>query len=84
MNKTYEEGYIAGFNHNIEVVKELEEQQQKFINFLENEKLLLCQGVSHIYEDSLGKRKYVNADIFKKLDEVLSEYKEIIGSDNNE
>lgn len=36
MNKTYEEGYIAGFNHNIEVVKELEEQQKEFIKFLES------------------------------------------------
>lgn len=32
--KTYEEGFIAGFSHNIKTVEELEERIKKAINIL--------------------------------------------------
>ena len=58
-------------------------QQKEFINFLENEKDRLARKCSHTYEDSLGKTKLVNEDIFNELDTILSKYKEIIGGKND-
>lgn len=54
-------------------------QQKEFINFLENEKDRLARECSQIYEDSLGKTRLVNEDIFNEVDTILSKYKEIIG-----
>lgn len=59
--------------------KEYKNQQKKFIEYLENEKYRLAGSVSHTYEDSLGKTRLVNEDIFNELDKILSKYKEIIG-----
>ena len=67
MNKTYEEGYIAGFNHNIEVVKELENQQKEFIEYLE-------------YQVKL-QEKLNDIHLATGFEEILSKYKEIIGDD---
>lgn len=59
-------------------------QQKEFINYLEDEKDRLARECSHIYEDSLGKTKLVNEDIFKEVGIILQKYKEIIGvSDEN-
>ena len=57
----------------------LETQQKEFINYLENEKDRLTRECSQIYEDSLGKTRLVNEDIFNELDTILSKYIEIIG-----
>ena len=54
-------------------------QQKEFISYLENEKDRLARECSNIYEDSLGKTRFVNEDIFNKVDTILSKYKEIIG-----
>ena len=54
-------------------------QQKKFIDYLENEKYRLAGSVSHTYEDSLGKTRLVNEDIFNEVDTILSKYKSIIG-----
>ena len=54
-------------------------QQKEFIECLENEKDRLARECSHIYEDSLGKTRFVNEDIFNEVDTILSKYKEIIG-----
>lgn len=59
--------------------KELKKQQKKFIEYLENEKYRLARECSQIYEDSLGKTRLVNEDIFNEVDKILSKYKEIIG-----
>ena len=54
-------------------------QQKDFIEYLENEKDRLARECSQIYEDSLGKTKLVNEDIFSEVDTILSKYQEIIG-----
>lgn len=54
-------------------------QQKEFISYLENEKDRLARECSHIYENSLGKTRLVNEDIFNEVDTILSKYKEIIG-----
>ena len=68
----------------LEWKKELEENQQKeFIEYLENEKDRLARECSQIYEDSLGKTRLVNEDIFNEVDTILSKYKSIIGDIND-
>ena len=57
-------------------------QQKEFIEWLENEKDRLARECSHIYENSLGKTRLVNEDIFNEVDKILSKYKEIIGENN--
>ena len=54
-------------------------QQKEFINYLENEKDRLARECSHTYEDSLGKTRFVNEDIYKEVDTILRKYQEIIG-----
>ena len=54
-------------------------QQKEFISYLENEKDRLARECSQIYEDSLGKTRLVNEDIFNEVDKNLSKYKSIIG-----
>lgn len=58
---------------------ELLGQQKEFISYLENEKDRLARECSHIYENSLGKTRLVNEDIFNEVDTILSKYKSIIG-----
>ena len=65
------------------VIDKYKNQQKEFIECLENEKDRLARECSHIYEDSLGKTRFVNEDIFNEVDTILSKYKEIIGSDIN-
>ena len=67
----------------LEYKKALEENQQKeFISYLENEKDRLARECSHIYENSLGKTRLVNEDIFNEVDTILSKYRKIIGVSN--
>lgn len=64
--------------------QELKKQQQEFIDYLEKEKDRLARECSQIYEDSLGKTRLVNEDIFSEVYTILSKYKSIIGvSDEN-
>ena len=58
---------------------ELLEQQQEFIEYLENEKNKLAREISNLYEDSLGHTRLVNEDIFNEVDTILQKYKSIIG-----
>lgn len=53
-------------------------QQKEFIKYLEDEKVGLFRDCSQIYEDSLGKIKLVNEDIFKEVNNFLQKYKKII------
>lgn len=74
MNKTYEEGYIAGFNHNIEVVKELENQQKEFIKYMNKTiEELECDDVD---DEEMKGYLIQRIDTFK---EILQKYKSIIG-----
>ena len=70
-----------GYYRNIEM---LENQQKEFIEYLENEKDRLARECSQIYEDSLGRTKLVNEDIFNEVDTILSKYRSIIGCDKSE
>ena len=70
-----------GFKHLNDKCNKLENQQKEFIEYLENEKDRLARECSQIYEDSLGKTRLVNEDIFNEVDKILSKYKEIIGCD---
>ena len=54
-------------------------QQKEFILYLENEKDRLARECSQIYEDSLGKTRLVNEDIFNEVNDILQKYKSIIG-----
>lgn len=63
---------------------ELLGQQKEFISYLENEKDRLARECSNIYEDSLGKTRFVNEDIFNEVDTILSKYRSIIGCDKSE
>lgn len=62
-----------------EYVAKLENQQKEFVKYLENEKVRLARECSHTCEDSLGKTRFVNEDIFNEVDKNLSKYQEIIG-----
>ena len=62
-----------------EYVDKLLNQQKEFISYLENEKDRLSRECSQIYEDSLGKTRLVNEDIFNEVNDILKKYKSIIG-----
>ena len=62
-----------------EYVDKLLNQQKEFISYLENEKDRLSRECSQIYEDSLGKTRSVNEDIFNEVNDILQKYKSIIG-----
>ena len=64
-----------------EYVAKLLNQQKEFIDYLENEKDRLVRECSQIYEDSLGKTRLVNEDIFDEVNDILQKYKDIIGDD---
>lgn len=64
-------------------LKEKEEVEKEFIKYLEAEKDRLAREVSQIYEDSLGKTKLVNEDIFNEINNVLSKYNEILSKGEN-
>lgn len=61
-------------------IRELENQQKEFMNFLENEKDRLARECSQIYEDDLGKTRLVNEDIFNEVNKISSKYKSVIGA----
>ena len=54
-------------------------QQKEFIWYLEDEKDRLARELSNLYEDSLGKTRLVNEDIFNEVNDILQKYKAIIG-----
>ena len=58
--------------------KKYKNQQKEFIEFLEKEKDRLARECSPTYEGSLGKKRFVNEDIFNEVDKILSKYYEII------
>lgn len=79
LKKQIENYKKLGFKHLNDKCNNLEAQQKKFINYLEDEKDRLARECSHVYEDSLGHTKLVNEDIFDEINDVLQKYKEIIG-----
>ena len=77
MEERYAEGLYQDYLE--EENKKYKNQQKEFINYLENEKDRLARECSHTYEDSLGKTRFVNEDIYKEVDTILRKYQEIIG-----
>lgn len=56
-------------------------QQKEFIEYLEDKKDRLASECSNIYEDSLGKTRLVNEDIFNEVNDISQKYKSITGDD---
>ena len=47
--------------------------------YLEERKTYYCMGNSHIYEDSLGKTRLVNEDIFNEITKIKDKLNELGG-----
>ena len=78
LKKQLEEYKRLGFEHLNDKCNKLENQQKELIEFLEKEKDRLARECSPTYEGSLGKKRFVNEDIFNEVDKILSKYYEII------
>ena len=78
-NRTDCAGRIKDSKKYDSLVQVQETQQKEFINYLEDEKDRLSRECSQIYEDSLGKTRLVNEDIFNEVNDILQKYKSIIG-----
>ena len=76
LKKQLEEYNRLSFKHLNDKCNKLENQQKEFIEYLENEKNRLTRECSPTYEGSLGKKRFVNEDIFNEVDKILSKYKE--------
>ena len=81
LEKQLENYKKLGFKHLQDKNNDLETQQKGFIKYLEDELDRLARECSQIYEDSLGKTRLVNEDIFNEANKILSKYKSIIGDD---
>lgn len=63
--------------------QQLKEQRQELRSWLEEEKNRLARECSQIYEDSLGKTRLVNEDIFNEVNKILSKLNELEGGKND-
>lgn len=50
----------------------LSEEKQELIDYLKEEQNRLARECSQIYEDSLGKTRLVNEDIYNEVSRILS------------
>ena len=66
-----------------EQINELQSNWNSLRELIEKEKTRLARECSHIYEDSLGKTKLVNEDIFNELNKISKRMNELEGKDNN-
>lgn len=66
----------------LEYIQRLETNWKEFKKWLEKEKNRLARECSQIYEDSLGKTKLVNEDIFNEINKVLDKIQELESSNN--
>ena len=53
-------------------IRKLYLEKQELIDYLKEEKDRLARECSQIYEDSLGKTKLVNEDIYNEVSKILS------------
>lgn len=58
-------------------IEQLTNNWNKLEELIDEEKTRLAKECSHTYEDSLGKTKYVNEDIFNELNNILDKIKEM-------
>lgn len=73
----------------LETAKKIEELERKneILNniidelekYLEERKTYYCMGCSHSYEDSLGKTRLVNEDIFNEITKIKDKLNELLG-----
>ena len=63
------------------LIYQLQSNWNSLREIIEAEKTRLAKECSHTYEDSLGKTKYVNEDIFNELDKILDKMNELEGRD---
>lgn len=61
----------------LDYIKKLQNNWDKLKKWLEEEKNRLATQVSNAYEDSLGKRRFVNEDIFNELAKVSGKMQEL-------
>ena len=52
--------------------QKLKEEKQELVKFLKEEQNRLARECSQIYEDSLGKTRLVNEDIYNEVSKILS------------
>lgn len=70
-NKANEEEK-ALLNIMINTINDLCEEKQELIRFLKEEQNRLTRECSQIYEDSLGRTRLVNEDIYNEVSKILS------------
>lgn len=66
------------------IAKAFEKKQSNWNSLrelIEKEKTRLAKECSHTYEDSLGKTKLVNEDIFNELNKISNRMNELEGKD---
>ena len=59
-------------NTMVNLINDLCEEKQELIKFLNEEQDILARECSPIYEDSLGKTRLVNEDIYNEVSKILS------------
>ena len=60
------------YEDNQEIMADIIKEKQELIDYLKEEKDRLARECSQIYEDSLGKTKLVNEDIYNEVSKILS------------
>ena len=69
-------------NEVVDYISYLQNNWNELNKFIEEEKNRLATQVSNTYEDSLGKRRFVNEDIFNELTKVSEKMQELENSNN--
>lgn len=59
-------------NRMINTINDLCKEKQELIHYLKEEQDRLARECSPIYEDSLGKTRLVNEDIYNEVSKILS------------
>ena len=70
-------GRVLETSELLKMIEVLEDNWNKLKKFVEEEKNRLAIQVSNTYEDSLGKRRFVNEDIFNELVKVSGKMQEL-------
>ena len=76
MNEIAKEAYYQLENY-IFTLEKIQNNWNELNKFIEEEKNRLAIQVSNTYEDSLGKRRFVNEDIFNELAKVSGKMQEM-------
>lgn len=59
------------------------DKHKRFLKYLNDEKDRFAREYSNMYEDSQGKLRYVNEDIFNEINKIMKKYYEIMVVVNN-